>query len=695
MAATNINRVVLTGNLTRDPELRSTPSGTAGLLAARGLQHPPQGRLAASGSTSPTTSTSPSGARRARTAPTTSRRAARSRSTAAWSGASGRTKDGKQAPVRRHHRRLRAVPRLPRRGGEGNGSRFTPRATCRPTPPTSRARRSAAGRGVVRRRHSLLEPTASRQSLTRDRVQRGCPPLGAIGDPWRAVGLLRPRLGVTARISAAHGSGDPAATGGARSASAATSSTSPTATCATSWCRASSPSPPRRRRSRTRQRAGRRRSGRPRSRSSEPRRTRRCCARPCSRSPTRRATTAGCSDRSRRRRSSTRCARPRGVKLDKRQVQLARADQDHRHAHGHRRGLRRRHRRRQDHRHRRIAGGASPCAGRADGRRDRAQRRRPRGAPAPERRGRGRRPRHRSCSPSRRSTRSSSTSSSSRGRLLPPAPPAHLPGDAAPQGEGRARGGRRHHGLRRPHARGQARGGGGRSLRALAAHAGARRRRGARLRPDRHATTRCCAGCSAPPARSRRTWPPSGGDPRALVEQAEQAIFRAGQHDEDRASCASIEDVLHEELDKLERLSKEGQSLTGTPSGLQRPRRDHRRLPARQPDRAGGQAGDGQIALATNIAENAAVDHGKAVALFSLEMSEGELAQRFIASRGKIERRVAAQGPRQARPVAEGPERHREAHQGAPVHRRLQRPRRARAAREGAPAAPAPPARAC
>jgi single-strand DNA-binding protein len=29
MSATNINRVVLTGNLTRDPELRSTPSGTA------------------------------------------------------------------------------------------------------------------------------------------------------------------------------------------------------------------------------------------------------------------------------------------------------------------------------------------------------------------------------------------------------------------------------------------------------------------------------------------------------------------------------------------------------------------------------------------------------------------------------------------------------------------------------------------
>jgi single-strand DNA-binding protein len=29
MAATNINRVVMTGNLTRDPELRNIPSGTA------------------------------------------------------------------------------------------------------------------------------------------------------------------------------------------------------------------------------------------------------------------------------------------------------------------------------------------------------------------------------------------------------------------------------------------------------------------------------------------------------------------------------------------------------------------------------------------------------------------------------------------------------------------------------------------
>jgi replicative DNA helicase len=44
----------------------------------------------------------------------------------------------------------------------------------------------------------------------------------------------------------------------------------------------------------------------------------------------------------------------------------------------------------------------------------------------------------------------------------------------------------------------------------------------------------------------------------------------------------------------------------------------------------------GKSAMVTNMAENAAVQHGKAVALFSLEMSEAELAQRFIASQAKM-----------------------------------------------------------
>ncbi|MEA2128444.1 MAG: replicative helicase, partial [Solirubrobacteraceae bacterium] len=41
-------------------------------------------------------------------------------------------------------------------------------------------------------------------------------------------------------------------------------------------------------------------------------------------------------------------------------------------------------------------------------------------------------------------------------------------------------------------------------------------------------------------------------------------------------------------------------------------------------------------ALVTNIAENAAIEHSRPVALFSLEMSETELAQRFVASQARI-----------------------------------------------------------
>jgi replicative DNA helicase len=44
----------------------------------------------------------------------------------------------------------------------------------------------------------------------------------------------------------------------------------------------------------------------------------------------------------------------------------------------------------------------------------------------------------------------------------------------------------------------------------------------------------------------------------------------------------------------------------------------------------------GKSSLVTNIAENAAIQDGVGVALFSLEMSEAELAQRFIASQANI-----------------------------------------------------------
>ena len=125
------------------------------------------------------------------------------------------------------------------------------------------------------------------------------------------------------------------------------------------------------------------------------------------------------------------------------------------------------------------------------------------------------------------------------------------------------------------------------------------------------------------------------GDPRELIDRAEQDLFRVG-HDDGSGDVKRLADVLEVEVEKLEKLSREGIGLTGTPSGF----KDLDGLTG------GFQPGNliviaarpsmGKSALVTNIAENVGVDQGKPVALFSLEMSETELAQRFIASRAKM-----------------------------------------------------------
>ncbi len=127
------------------------------------------------------------------------------------------------------------------------------------------------------------------------------------------------------------------------------------------------------------------------------------------------------------------------------------------------------------------------------------------------------------------------------------------------------------------------------------------------------------------------------GEPRDLVERAERTILEVA-HDDRQKEFRKVGDVLHTEIGKWQKLSAEGQSLTGTPSGF-----------ADLDAITGGfQPGNliviaarpsmGKSALVTNMAENVALhkDRPRPVALFSLEMSEAELAQRFIASQASI-----------------------------------------------------------
>lgn len=125
------------------------------------------------------------------------------------------------------------------------------------------------------------------------------------------------------------------------------------------------------------------------------------------------------------------------------------------------------------------------------------------------------------------------------------------------------------------------------------------------------------------------------GDARQLVETAERMMLEVA-HDDRQKEFRNIGEILDEETTKLHELSLSDTQLTGTPSG-------YHDLDAIT---GGFQPGNliilaarpsmGKSALVTNIAENVAIGTGKAVALFSLEMGESELAQRFLASQAKI-----------------------------------------------------------
>jgi replicative DNA helicase len=121
---------------------------------------------------------------------------------------------------------------------------------------------------------------------------------------------------------------------------------------------------------------------------------------------------------------------------------------------------------------------------------------------------------------------------------------------------------------------------------------------------------------------------------RDLLEKAERSVLEVAE-DERQKTFRTIEKILDEETEKLHKLSIAKTSLTGTPSGFKD-----------IDDMTGGfQPGNliviaarpsmGKSALVANMAENAALK-GHAVALFSLEMSESELAQRFVASQARI-----------------------------------------------------------
>jgi replicative DNA helicase len=125
------------------------------------------------------------------------------------------------------------------------------------------------------------------------------------------------------------------------------------------------------------------------------------------------------------------------------------------------------------------------------------------------------------------------------------------------------------------------------------------------------------------------------GEPRELSERAEKLLFEVA-HKEQASDFRILGDILHDEVDRLEKLSTGEMEMTGTPAGF----RDVDAITGGfQPGNliiVAARPAMGKSALVANFAENVAVKSNQPVAFFSLEMSEVELAQRFIACRARI-----------------------------------------------------------
>ena len=95
-------------------------------------------------------------------------------------------------------------------------------------------------------------------------------------------------------------------------------------------------------------------------------------------------------------------------------------------------------------------------------------------------------------------------------------------------------------------------------------------------------------------ATSRTTSSPSRARSASCSSRPSRRLFHIA-HEDRTGELRSIADVLHDELDKLERVSREGISVTGTPSGF----KDlDEKTGGFQPDnlsRAGGEARDGEV----------------------------------------------------------------------------------------------------
>jgi replicative DNA helicase len=127
----------------------------------------------------------------------------------------------------------------------------------------------------------------------------------------------------------------------------------------------------------------------------------------------------------------------------------------------------------------------------------------------------------------------------------------------------------------------------------------------------------------------------SGDAAERVLDEAESKIFELSRA-KARTTFAPLDAGLHEAMNHVDLLMDKKGELTGVPTGYNDLDADTGGLQAGELIIIAARPSMGKTALALNMARNAAVDHEKKIAIFSLEMTKRSLILRLLASEGAV-----------------------------------------------------------
>ena len=137
------------------------------------------------------------------------------------------------------------------------------------------------------------------------------------------------------------------------------------------------------------------------------------------------------------------------------------------------------------------------------------------------------------------------------------------------------------------------------------------------------------------------------GEVRELLDESENMVYEISQN-RVHGEARPLRDLVAEQFDRIEKLHEQGRKITGISTGFA----DLDKLTSGFQESnliiLAARPAVGKTALALDIAQNIALKDDVRVVIFSLEMSDSELAQRMMCTQGRVDShrlRTGAVGP--------------------------------------------------